>query len=153
MGNKDNRIALVFQVFQLHEQFRRLLRREHGSRLIHDQDFGTAYQRFEDFNLLLHPDRDIHHFGFRLYMEVELLGILFCDFNGFRFVDKDAGFLWNHPEHHVFRHGQARHQHEMLMHHSDAVRDGNGRGTQIQHFPVHDNLSACRLFQAEKHFH
>ena len=126
MGNEDNGIALFFQIFQLNEQLRCLLRGENGGRLIHDENSGPSHQGLENFHLLLHANRNVHHFGLRLHMEVELFGIGSGELNRFGLVDENAGLVRHHAQHHVFCHGETWDQHEMLMDHADAVGDCHG---------------------------
>jgi len=44
-------------------------------------------------------------------------------FSGFLAVQKDSVVDGFHTQHHVFRDGENRHQHEVLVHHADAQTD------------------------------
>ena len=55
------------------EQLRCLLRREHGGRLVEDDDVGIAVERLHDLHALLLPHRDVLNAGMRIDREVERL--------------------------------------------------------------------------------
>ena len=123
-----------------------------GGRLVEDEDLRAADQRLEDLDLLLHADRDVHDLGLRLDVQVVFFRVFLRDGDGLRVVNEKT-LARRHAEHHVFRHGQARHEHEVLVHHADPVGDGDGRGGERQLFAVHPDLAARRLLQTEQHLH
>ena len=137
---------------QLLEQLDRLLRGQNGRRLVEDQDLCAAHERLEDLDFLLHADRDVHDLGLRFDVQVVFFRVFLCDGDGLRVVDEQS-LARSHAEHHVFRDGQARHEHEMLVHHADPVGNGDGGGRERQLFAVHPDLAARRLLQTEQHLH
>ena len=137
---------------QLLEQLDRLLRGQNRRRLVQNQDLRAAHKCLEDLDLLLHADRDVHDLGLRLDVQVVLFRVFLRDSNGLRVVDEQT-LARGHAEHHVFRDGQARYEHEMLVHHADPVGNGDGGGRECQLFAVHPNLAARRLLQTEQHLH
>ena len=137
---------------QLLEQLDRLLCGQNGRRLVEDEDLRAADQRLEDLDLLLHADRDIHDLGLRLDVQVVFFGVFLRDGDGLCVVDEQAPAR-GHAEHHVFRDGQARHEHEVLMHHADPVGNGDGGGRERQLFTVYPDFAARRLLQTEQHLH
>ena len=56
-------------------------------------------------------------------------------------------------EHDVFRHAQARHQHEMLVDHADAVRDRIRAGREADLGAVDQDLPAVGGDQPDEHVH
>ena len=61
MGDEDDRGAPVPQGAHDLHQVVGLLRGEHGSGLVKDQDIGVANQRLDDLDALLHADRQVGH--------------------------------------------------------------------------------------------
>ena len=72
MGNENDREPLLFQVNELAEQLRGLLRGQNGGGLVQNQDLRAAHKRLKDFHLLLHAHRDIHDLGLGVHMQVIL---------------------------------------------------------------------------------
>ena len=68
MGNEDDGIALIFQVNELLEKLGRLLRGQDRRRLVEDQDLRAAHEGLENFDLLLHADRNVDDLGLWLDM-------------------------------------------------------------------------------------
>ena len=56
-------------------------------------------------------------------------------------------------EHHVLEHGERRHQHEMLVHHADAVADRLARATDAHGFAVDADLAGVGLVEAVEDRH
>ena len=53
------------------EEFARLLRRQHGGRLVEDHDPGVAVERLEDLDPLAKPDRESGDARPRVQLEAE----------------------------------------------------------------------------------
>ena len=153
MRNKDKGIALFFQFFQFVKQVLDLLCRQNGRRLVQDQDLRPTDQSLQDLHLLFHTDRDIHNFGVCVHGKVEFLRVFLRDRHCLLVIDHDARFRRSHAQHHVLSHGQARHQHEMLMDHADPLADSHGRRRQMDRLSVDQDLAGGRLFQTEQHLH
>ena len=56
-------------------------------------------------------------------------------------------------QHHVLGDGHHRHEHEVLVHHADAARDGIVGGVDIHLFPADQDLAFIRLIQAVEDVH
>ena len=152
VGNEDDGIALIFQVNELLEKLGRLLRGQDRRRLVEDQNLRAAHEGLENLDLLLHADRNVNDLCLGLDMQVKALGIFLRDFHGLLVVEEEA-LSRCHAEHHVFRDRQARNEHEVLVHHADPMRDGDGGRSEVQLLPIHPDLAARRLLEAEEHFH
>ena len=63
VADEDDRLALVGQALDDREQLLRLLRRQHGGRLVEDEDVGAAVERLQDLDPLLLADRDVLDVG------------------------------------------------------------------------------------------
>ena len=104
------------------EQLVGLGRGQNRGRLVEDQDLRAAHQGFENFDPLLQADRQFADDG----VGIDFEPVFFCEFGQFgancvRALGEQRPALG--AQHHVFEHAQRRHQHEMLMHHADAVAD------------------------------
>ena len=153
MGDEDQRISLIFQVHQLFEELGRFLCGKDGGGLVQDQDLGAADESLQDLHLLLHAHGDVHDLGVGIHLQIELLGVLLGDLHGLLLVDEEAGLLGHHAQDHVFRHGEAGDQHEVLVHHADALGDGHRGGGEIDLLSVDPDLARGGLLQAEQHLH
>ena len=118
-----DRLAAIDQVADGREQVLRFAGRQHGRRLVQDEDLGAAIERLEDLDALAHADRDIGDAGVGIDRQAvfgrERFGI------GYRLGKVDAhALLGLAVEDDVLRHGEGINQHEVLVHHADAVGDG-----------------------------
>ena len=75
MADEDDRLALLGQALDDREQLLRLLRRQHGGRLVEDEDVGAAVERLQDLDPLLLADRDVLDERARVDGEAEPLEI------------------------------------------------------------------------------
>ena len=74
VADKDDRQPLLLQVAQIAEQLVGLLRRQHGGRLVEDQDAGVVIERLEDFDALALADRKILDARRRVEGDAKVLG-------------------------------------------------------------------------------
>ena len=58
VADEDDRRALLLEALDDPEQLARLLRGQHGGRLVEDQDLGAAVEGLQDLDALLLPDAD-----------------------------------------------------------------------------------------------
>ena len=66
VGDEDDRLALGGEAADDREELLRLLRRQHGRRLVEDEDVGAAIERLQDLDALLLADRDVLDEGVRV---------------------------------------------------------------------------------------
>ena len=59
VADEDDRLAVGLEALDDREQLGRLLRRQHGRRLVEDQDLGAAVERLQDLDALLLADGDL----------------------------------------------------------------------------------------------
>ena len=76
VADEDDRHALAHEVLEDAEELERLLRREHGGRLVEDEDVRAAVERLEDLDALLLADGDVLDARVGIDREVERLGEL-----------------------------------------------------------------------------
>ena len=105
------------------EEALRLLRRQHGSRLVEDEDVGVTIKRLDDLDALLHAHRQVLDQSIGIDGQAVLAG----DFEDARArglaVEEGAAHALV-AQHDVLGDCEHRHQLEVLVHHADAQRDG-----------------------------
>ena len=79
MRDQDDRFAFFNQTLHDLNEFLNLLWRQYSGRLVKNQDLSAPIERLQNFNTLLHPDRDIFDFGIRINAEA----VLFRDVHHF----------------------------------------------------------------------
>ena len=152
MGNEDNRTPGITQVLQLDKEFLCLLRCQDSGRFIKDQDLTALDQGFDDLDFLLDTDGQILDVRFR----VDIKAVFFTAFRSHadclvHIKDKSVGRF--NSQCYIFRDGQRRNLHEVLMDHADAGPDRVSRGIQMHLIPLDDDPAFIRLLNAEKHLH
>ena len=135
VADEDDRDALPAQRAQDLEQIRRLLGRQHGGRLVEDQDVGVPVERLHDLDALLLADADVLDERARLDREVERLRHVGDPLLRCRLVEQDAVLDRLSPEHDVLGDGHHRNEHEVLVHHADACPDCVARRENETGFP------------------
>ena len=135
------------------EQVVGLGRGEHRGRLVEDQHGGVPDQRLDDLDPLLDADRQVLHQRVRVDREPVALGQLAHVAAGLAPVEQAgrAGFL--HAEGDVLRDREHGHEHEVLVHHSDAGRDGVLGRMELDALPVEQDLALVRLQQPVQDVH
>ena len=129
--DEDDALSLALELFDDAEEFRCLLRGEHGRRLVEDEHPCTEVECLDDLHLLplAHAQPPDGHIGRNLQPEAaqHFLHLAAC----FLVADKtEAGRSGGHDD--VLQNGHLLDLHEVLMHHADAelhrtghvVRDG-----------------------------
>jgi hypothetical protein len=125
VGDQDNRLASLAQGVKEAEQCVRLRWRQHGRRLIEDQDLGAAEKRLDDLHPLLEPDGQVADARVRVEHEAVVAGQpVELSPRGAGAAAEEGAALG--PEHHVLQDGQRLDQHEVLVDHADPGPDGVG---------------------------
>ncbi len=152
VADEDDADAALQQRAHDAEQAFGLLRREHRGRLVEDQDVGFAVERLDDFDALLHADRQV----FDQRVGVDFQPVLLRDFEDALArrapVEQQAA---RHlvAQHDVLGHGQHRHQLKMLVHHADAEPDGVVGVVDLHGLSVDEDFALVRLVQAVDQVH
>ena len=123
VADEDDREPLVGQGAEDLEQLARLLGRQHRGRLVEDEDVRLAVERLEDLDALLLPDGDVLDERIRVDREAERPGELLHPGSRRPVVEQDPVPARLDPEDDVLRHRHHRDEHEVLVHHPDAVLD------------------------------
>ena len=124
VGDEDDGLALVAQRAEDAEQVIGLVRRQHAGGLVEDQDVGAAVERLEDLDALLQADGQVA--DQRVGIDVEFVVAAPGACSSARAL-ASAGPMQRAAlgaEHDVLQHGEGIDQHEVLVHHADAQRDG-----------------------------
>ncbi len=141
--DEDDGDAACAQGLQDAEQLIGLLRREHGARLVEDQDARAAIQHLHDLDALLLADRQVAD---------ERVGIDAQPVVAAEPLDLAArcreAVAQQRPglgaEHDVLQHRERVDQHEVLMHHPDAAPERIARVADRGGLSVDENLRRCR---------
>ena len=141
MADEDDARALRREAAQDGEDLLGLLRRQHGGRLVEDEDARLAVERLEDLDALLLADRQAADLGVGVDLEAELLGRAPDPPAGLVPVEEDGVRHRLLAEHDVLGDGQDRDEHEVLVDHADPARDGIGRTEDVDRLAVEQDLA------------
>ena len=143
----DDGLAVFFHVAQHGKELLRLLRRQHGGRLVKNQNVCTAVEHLDDLDRLLLRNGHIVDFLRRIDVEAvavtDLLDLRICG------LDVEAAALVQ-TEDDIFRGGEDIDQLVMLVNHADLVIEGilrraNGDGLAVcQDFALVGKVDACQ---------
>ena len=123
VGDEDDRHPLALEAREDAEQLACLLRRQHGGRLVEDQDVRTTVERLQNFHPLLLTDGDVLDLRVRVDCEAERDGEILDPSSRGAVVEEDRPLARLHAEDDVLGHRHDGDEHEVLMHHADPVRD------------------------------
>ena len=132
-----------------------LLRRQHAGRLVEDQDPGAAIRAtFRISTRCCSPDRQIadERVGIDVQAVVARQPLQLGARRGEALARSSGAALG--AEHDVLQHGEILHQHEMLVHHADAVRRWRRAGCAMRTgLPSMQDLAAVGLVEAVEDAH
>jgi hypothetical protein len=151
--DEDDGRAAVLELPDDAEQILGLRRGEHRGRLIEDQHGGVPDQGLDDLDPLLDADRQILDQRVRVDREPVALGQLAHVTAGLAPVEQAGrpGFL--HAEGDVLRDREHGHEHEVLVHHADAGRDGVLRRVELGLLAIQQDLALIGLQQPVQDVH
>ena len=122
--DEDDRRAAVLELPDDPEQVLGLRRGQHGGGLVEDQHGRLPDQCLDDLDPLLDADRQVLHQGVRVYLQAVAVGELAHVLARLAPVEQAGAAGLLDAEGHVLRDGEHGYQHEVLVHHADAGRDG-----------------------------
>ena len=152
MGDDNDRLAVVDQVFHDPEKLIDLLLCQDRGGLIQNQDLCSAVEGLEDLDALLHADRNIPDELIRLNFQTVLLHDVQNILPRFSHVQADP-VPGLGAEHDILGNCKILHQHEVLVYHTDAVFNGRGGIFDIDLFAVHKDLALIRLIKTVENVH
>ena len=147
--DEDDGQPLAGELAQVAEQLVDLLRYQHGGGLVEDEDAGAAVQHLEDLDPLAVADAEVLHERVRVDVEPVAPGDV-ADHGGRGRAD--AVQLLG-AEDDVLLDGEVVGEHEVLVHHADAGRDGLLRGVEARQPAVDVHLALVRAEHAVQDLH
>ena len=150
MRNKDHGTAAVGHFTERKEQLLHLLRRQHGRRLVQNQDVCIAVQHLQDFYPLLLADRQLPRQRAGINLDAIALGKrLYPRLQFFLVDDLDMVVAQND----VFCHVKRLYQLKMLIDHADSVLERILRCTDHDRLAVDTDLPRIGLQHAGQDAH
>ena len=146
--DEDDGLALGGHRAERLEEPLGLLRREHGGRLVEDQNPGVAIERLQDLDALLLADRELPDLRLRAHGEpVALTELLDAPLGRRRTQDGATSLATVIAEHDVLGHGERLDEPEVLMHHADPRVDGIARRVESHRLSVELDLALVRAIE------
>ncbi len=151
MTDEDDALAFPAQTTKDAQKVGDLARRQIGCRLVQDQQFRFPKDRFQNFDALAAPERQVRDHGVGIEIEAEAT-------TGFAHPRSDFASLQQAPrlgpaEHDILDHAHRFDQHEMLMDHRDARRHRLGGAMAPQRVAAKQDLARVWRDHAEQDFH
>ena len=150
VADEDDRAPRLPELPQIVEEILRLVRREHGRRLVQDEDLDASVQRLQDLHALLLADGEVFHHGSGIHPEGVRLGELDHALAGGIDVQARPALL---AQDDVLGDREGVDQDEMLVDHADPQRDRvAGRG-DLHLVASDEDPPAVRRVHAVQHPH
>ena len=153
VADEDDGHALLGEGAQDPEQLERLLGREHGGRLVEDQDLGSPVEGLQDLDALLLADADVLDARVRVDRELERLRDLLDPFLGCVLVEQHLLARGLDSQHDVLGDRHHRDQHEVLVDHADPQVDRVARRAHLDRLAVDQDLALVRPVEAVEDVH
>ena len=151
--DEDDRLALGLERPEHLEELLRLLRGQDRGGLVEDQDVGAAIERLQDLDPLLLTDADPVDACIGVDREAVAVGQLAHAPPGGVVVEQNGVVLRLDPEHDVLGHRHHRDEHEVLMHHPDAVLDRRLGRAELDRVSVEEDLPLVGRVQPVEDVH
>jgi hypothetical protein len=152
VADEQHRETLRRQLVDRPEEVAHLLRHQHRSWLVEDQDARAAVQHLEDLDPLPLTHTEVLDEGIRSHPEAVGLRDLADPAARGGEVQPDA-LARLAAEHHVLEHREVVGQHEVLVHHPDAGRDGLARRPEGDGSAVDLDRAFVRALHAVQDLH
>ena len=150
--DKENAFSFCCKAFHDLHELCDFLYGKHGSRLVEDQDFVITVEHLQDFGSLLHSDCDVLDQSIRIYLEMIFLRQLHDFLSGVVFFQQ-AVFGVFYSEDDVIQYGEAFHQFEVLVYHTDLQGIGIVWILDLYFLSVFAYLAFIRLVQTKQNTH
>ena len=150
VGDEQDALALGGQILHDLHQLIDLLRRQHGGRLVEDEDLVVAVEHLQDLGALLHTHGDVLDQRVRVDLQAVFLAERDDLLPGVLLL-QEAAFCGLHAHDDVVQHGEAFHQLEVLVHHAQRVGVVGILDGYLHAVLLDDALLG--LIQAEQHAH
>ena len=153
VADEDDRAPISREATQHGQQLVHLLRRQHRGRLVENQDLRASIERFQDLDALLLADRQAVDTCERIDREAVAQRELGDARRDRPAILEQRRTRRGLPEHQVLGDGERRHQHEVLVHHAEAMADGVVRRAETHRLPAQPDLPLVRPVQAVEDAH
>ena len=124
-----------------------LVRGEDGGRFVENEQPGVAVEQLEDLNALLHANRQVLHL--RIRIDGQMMLVAQAAQPSCRLAQIEAF----QAEHGVLDHRKSSHQHEFLVHHADAQRDGILWTTDLDRLVIDQNRAGIHGMKSVQNLH
>ena len=145
MRDNDDRLALGNEVMHDLDELLDLLRGKDGRGLVQNQHLGTAVEGLEDLDALLHAHRDVLDLCVGVDIETVLLDELHDLLARTGHIENARCTANLIAKDDVLGHGEVLDQHEVLVHHANAMLDGLGRIGNADLLAVHEDVALICL--------
>jgi hypothetical protein len=152
VGDQQDGFAFGLELLEDTEQVIGLRRGQHAGGLVEDQDLRTAVQRLEDLDALLYADGQFLDDGIGIDLELIFLFELLELASGLG-DSRVEHLAFLGAEHDVFKHAEVLDQHEMLVNHADAHRNGGVRVLDHGFPAVNEDVAIVGLIEAVEDRH
>jgi hypothetical protein len=152
VGDQQDGFAFGLELLENPEQVIGLGRGQHAGRLVEDQDLGATVERLEDFDTLLDADGQFLDDG--IGIDLELIFLFELPELASRLGDAGVEHLaFLGSEHDIFKNGEVFDQHEMLVNHADAHRNGGIRVLDHGLAAINEDVALVGLIEAVEDRH
>ena len=152
VADEDDALALLRQLADDLEQALHLDVRQGGGGLVQNQQLRPPVQGLQDLHPLLGAHGDLRDGPVQLHVQAVPLRQLQDLLPPGLPVDEDAAGV-PVPQDDVLEHRHGLHQHEVLMHHTDAQLHRLGGRVDADLLPIQEDLSLCGLVQPDEDVH
>ena len=152
VGDEYDGKPLPRHLAERREEIIGLLRRQHRTRFVEDQDLRAIVERLQDLHPLLLAHRKVGDARPGVHREAEPCRKSFQPIPCPPPVRAPSPERLG-PRHHVVEHGEVRGEREVLMHHPHPRRDRRARPTGRQHATPDPHLARIRGVMAEQDRH
>ena len=149
MRDNQNRLAVFPHLPENRKEALGLLRGQHGSRLIENQDVRAAVQNLHNLDGLLLGDRELVD----LLLRIQPKAVALREFRELLLRRLQVVFAAPLAEDDILGRTEHRNQLEVLVYHADAEPERILRGLNARNLAVYFDLSAVRKIDAGEHIH
>ena len=152
VADEDDAFALLRQLMDDLEQSLYLDVCQGGGGLVQNQQLRAPIQGFQDFHPLLGAHGNLRDGPVQLHVQTIALRQIQDFLLPGLLVDENALGV-PVPQDDVLEHRHGLHQHEVLMHHTDAQLHRLGGRVDADLLPIQEDLSLCGLVQPDEDVH
>ena len=152
MGDQHDGDAVLLQGRENTEQLVGFLGRQHGAWLVEDQNARAAEQHLQDLDPLLFADRQVRHQRVGIHRQT-VFAAEPSQLGARRRQSSRQQRATLGAQYQVLQHRETVDQHEMLVHHADAVGDGVARAVHLHGLAANQDLSRIGAVESVENAH